>query len=84
MSRTDKDRPGEVQCRDPLNRRFFKIGKAWWGTEDSPEWPWKKLWPATQCWCCSQKRAWRSWHRRQRHQAQRVCREMAKGGEGDG
>lgn len=79
MSRTDKDRPGEVQAADPLNRRFRKIGCPLWPDDPESEWPWKRLWPAGQCWCCSPKRVWKSWHRRQRHEAQRLCREALKG-----
>lgn len=64
MSRTDKDRPGWVQTADPLNRRFRKKGSyTWWWGED--ERVWKKLWPASQCWCCSN-RAWLPYKRRRR------------------
>ena len=56
VSRTDKDRPYWVQKADPDNRRFRMIGNVRWGT-DPDEYFWKKLWPATGCWCCSNK-AW--------------------------
>lgn len=48
VSRTDKDRPYLVQINDPLNRRFKMV------TGDK-HWHWKKMSPASQCWCCSNK-----------------------------
>lgn len=51
MSKTDKDRPYRVQIADPTNRRFRMVGS------DAVKygWFWKKMHPATQCWCCSNK-----------------------------
>lgn len=60
MSRTDKDRRPDLQQADPLNRRFRMHGQD--GTEN---WFWKKLAPATQCFCCSH-RAWLPEKRRRR------------------
>lgn len=51
MSRTDKDRPYQVQIADPTNQRFRMVGShVRWGDRF-----WKKMHPATQCWCCSNK-----------------------------
>lgn len=62
MSRTDKDRPMPVQQADPANRRFQQVGAP---PLNGVEWPWKKLWPASQCWCCSN-RYWRREKRKKR------------------
>lgn len=60
MSKTDKDRPHWIQAADPCNRRFKMPGQD--GTE---EWFWKKLAPATQCFCCSN-RAFAPYKRKRR------------------
>lgn len=66
MSRTDKDRPCLVQESDPLNRRFLKVGHHMKnGGHDGDEYFWKKMWPATRCWCCSS-RHWRGEKRKRR------------------
>lgn len=69
MSRTDKDRPGNIQYEDPHNRRFRMLGEQ--GDEG---WTWKKLHPASQCWCCSH-RAWIPEKRKRRSSWKRELRE---------
>jgi hypothetical protein len=61
VSRTDKDRPYLVQISDPLNQRFRMVTsqKRWSGGF------WKKMAPASQCWCCSH-RAWLRYKRKRR------------------
>lgn len=61
MSRTDRTRPGWVQIEDPLNARFKMVGSS----ANEWNWFWKKMWPATQCWCCSS-RHWRAEKRKRR------------------
>lgn len=61
VSRTDKDRPYRVQIADPTNQRFRMVGsdaRRW-------HWFWKKMTPASQCWCCSN-RAWLPYKRARR------------------
>lgn len=59
MSKTDRTRPYWVQEKDPLNQRFRMVGNvAWWVHVSEPEENfWKKMAPATQCFCCSH-RTW--------------------------
>lgn len=68
MSRTDKDRRPDLQMADPHNRRFRMPGQD--GTEN---WFWKKLSPASQCWCCSH-RAWLPYKRSRRSSWKREVR----------
>ena len=61
MSRTDKARPHWVQEKDPLNQRFRMVtSRKRWSCGF-----WKKMHPATQCWCCSH-RAWLPYKRKRR------------------
>lgn len=64
MSKTDKDRPYRVQYHDPYNRRFRQIGNLC-GFDGIEEYTWRKLWPASQCWCCSN-RYWDTEKRKRR------------------
>lgn len=85
MSRTDKDRPRHIQMADPANRRFAKVGHTdTWTTRELgvyTEWTWKKMSPAAQCWCCSNK-AWLPEKRRRRsswkREVRQECSEMAQ------
>lgn len=61
MSRTDKDRPYHVQIADPTNQRFRMVGSD----AQTYDWFWKKMHPASQCWCCSHK-AWLRYKRKRR------------------
>lgn len=72
MSRTDKDRPYLVQIADPSNQRFRMI------VDRELDWFWKKMAPATQCWCCSN-RYWRREKRQQRSGWKREVRDMDGG-----
>lgn len=60
MSKTDRTRPYWVQEKDPCNHRFRMCGD-----EGDENWFWKKMAPATQCFCCSH-RAWLPEKRRRR------------------
>lgn len=77
MSRTDKDRPHHIQLADPANRRFAKAGHINdWATRELgvyTEWTWKKMSPASQCWCCSH-RVWLPYKRSRRSSWRREVR----------
>lgn len=69
MSKTDRTRPYLVQIADPLNQRFRMVTgqKRWSGGF------WKKMHPATQCWCCSS-RHWVTMKRKRRDEWKREAR----------
>lgn len=71
MSRTDVHRPWHVQVADPYNRHRLRRHAYWpaLGME------WVPLYSICSCWMCH---GWRGDQRRDRHQAQRLCREAIK------
>ena len=73
VSRTDKDRPYWVQKTDPDNQRFRhgRVPQEW-------DWFWKKMWPATRCWCCSN-RHWDRFKGQVRSGWKREVRDMGEG-----
>jgi len=74
MSRTDRHRPWQVQMNDPYEQR-----KMWW--PDGRWSNWKALYRDCNCrsyYCCATLPN-RHERRRDRHRAQRACREALKG-----
>lgn len=69
VSKTDRTRPYWVQEKDPANQRFRMISS----NAQEWNWFWKKMTPATQCWCCSS-RHWRSVKRARRSSWKREVR----------